>query len=82
MASRALKIDPRRNVATRQEETLEPERVSEIEIAARAYEIWQSRGCPIGSAEEDWFQAERELTTQKTTSSSATGTALSGRAAG
>jgi len=81
MASRALKIDPRRNVATRQEDTLEPERVNEIEIAARAYEIWQSRGCPSGSAEEDWFQAERELKTQQTKSSSAAG-ALSGRATG
>ena len=31
------------------------------EIAARAYEIWQSKGCPEGSAEEDWFRAAEEL---------------------
>jgi hypothetical protein len=31
------------------------------QIAARAYEIWQSRGRPEGSAEEDWFQAAKEL---------------------
>jgi len=30
-------------------------------IAALAYELWQSRGCPDGSPEEDWFRAEREL---------------------
>jgi hypothetical protein len=30
-------------------------------IAARAYELWQARGCPEGSPDEDWFQAEREL---------------------
>lgn len=30
-------------------------------IAARAYERWRERGFPEGSAEEDWFQAEREL---------------------
>lgn len=31
------------------------------EIAARAYELWQRRGCPIGSPDEDWSQAEAEL---------------------
>jgi len=30
-------------------------------VAARAYELWQERGCPIGSDQEDWFQAEREF---------------------
>jgi hypothetical protein len=30
-------------------------------IAARAYELWQDRGCPDGSPEEDWFYAEQEL---------------------
>ena len=29
-------------------------------IAARAYELWIERGCPIGSPEEDWFRAEQE----------------------
>jgi hypothetical protein len=28
-------------------------------IGALAYELWIKRGCPIGSPEEDWFQAER-----------------------
>jgi hypothetical protein len=31
------------------------------DIAARAYEHWQARGCPNGSPEEDWFQAAEEL---------------------
>ena len=30
-------------------------------IAALAHRLWQSRGCPDGSAEEDWFQASKEL---------------------
>ncbi len=30
-------------------------------IAARAYELWQQRGCPDGSPQEDWGQAEEEL---------------------
>ena len=31
------------------------------EVAALAYQLWNDRGCPIGSPEEDWFQAETEL---------------------
>lgn len=29
--------------------------------AQRAYEIYQSRGCRLGSEREDWFTAEKEL---------------------
>ena len=31
------------------------------DIAVRAYELWQARGCPNGSPEEDWFGAAEEL---------------------
>jgi hypothetical protein len=31
------------------------------QIARRAYELWQKRGCPIGSPEQDWSQARAEL---------------------
>jgi hydroxyethylthiazole kinase-like sugar kinase family protein len=31
------------------------------EIAALAYTQWEQRGCPVGSAEEDWYRAEKEL---------------------
>ena len=30
----------------------------ESQIAAAAYHLWQERGCPIGSDQEDWFRAE------------------------
>ena len=30
-------------------------------IRERAYARWQERGCPTGSAEHDWLQAEQEL---------------------
>ena len=30
-------------------------------IAARAYEIWQDRGCPNGEDLTHWLQAEAEL---------------------
>jgi len=31
------------------------------DIAALAHTLWQARGCPEGSADEDWFQAAQEL---------------------
>jgi hypothetical protein len=31
------------------------------EIAALAHALWQARGCPEGSPEEDWFQAKQAL---------------------
>jgi hypothetical protein len=31
------------------------------EIAQRAREIWESRGCPEGTADSDWREAEEEL---------------------
>jgi hypothetical protein len=35
--------------------------VSQDDIARRAYEIWQERGCPPGDGSEDWQAAEAEL---------------------
>lgn len=31
-------------------------RVSEL-----AYKYWQSRGCPFGSSDDDWYRAEHEI---------------------
>jgi hypothetical protein len=36
------------------------------EIAARAYQLWESRGCQGGSQEEDWFTAEQMLWGERT----------------
>ena len=36
-------------------------------VCERAYELWMERGCPVGSAEEDWFMAEREIEGTKET---------------
>ena len=30
-------------------------------IAMRAYEKWCHRGCPAGTDQQDWFDAEAEL---------------------
>ena len=34
---------------------------SHEEIARRAYQLWEERGNPAGSHEEDWYRAEHEL---------------------
>lgn len=31
------------------------------EIARLAHQYWLDRGSPIGTPEEDWFRAEREI---------------------
>jgi len=41
------------------------------EIAARAFELWLGRGCPIGSPEVDWFPAEEQLGSIRTASTEA-----------
>jgi hypothetical protein len=38
-----------------------PPPISEAEIAERAYEIWLRNGSPMGTAQEDWLEAERQL---------------------
>ena len=31
---------------------------TESEIATLAYQLWQDKGCPVGSDKEDWLRAE------------------------
>src|SRR5580704_1180227 len=31
------------------------------DIAALAYQLWEARGCPEGSPQEDWFHAAEQL---------------------
>ena len=39
--------------------------VSEDEIARRAYEIWQARGCPATDGNEDWQAARAQLLAER-----------------
>lgn len=34
------------------------------QIAARAYELWHDRGCQHGKHEQDWYDAEAELSAE------------------
>ena len=38
-----------------------PSNMRHNEIEKLAYQFWEERGRPLGSSEEDWFRAEREL---------------------
>ena len=38
------------------------------EIAGLAYSLWEARGCPEGSPDEDWLNAERALNEQQSLS--------------
>jgi len=53
LLNKATSESKRKNSATA---ASEPDHVAEL-----AYTLWESRGCPIGSPEEDWFKAEQEL---------------------
>ena len=54
-------IPERNSSAVQATETSSLARPDEREIADLAYQRWVERGCPQGSPEEDWFEAEREL---------------------
>jgi DUF2934 family protein len=38
-----------------------PETSTQESLAKLAYGLWQERGCPYGSPEIDWLEAERKL---------------------
>ena len=67
MASKAKTIgstNPTQPGTSVEERELLPQSTREQEIRNRAYEIYLQRGAEPGYDVEDWFQAERELTTQ------------------
>ena len=64
MASRATALDPKSAGTKEPKSSIQPaaaENSTDAQIAMLAYQLWQERGCPIGSPEEDWLRAEREL---------------------
>lgn len=38
---------------------------TQADIAALAYALWQEKGCPEGTQEEDWHRAEQEFTANR-----------------
>jgi hypothetical protein len=58
---RQRKGTPKTQAAPESRATRTPGNPDKEGIGALAYELWLRRGCPIGSPQEDWFQAERAL---------------------
>jgi hypothetical protein len=62
--ARALQRDPETNKPSRTESASHsqvPGTSMHEDLARLAYGLWQERGCPEGSPEFDWFEAERKL---------------------
>jgi Protein of unknown function (DUF2934) len=38
-----------------------PDTSAQEDLAKLAYALWEQRGCPYGSPEVDWLEAERNL---------------------
>ena len=43
---------------------MKPVVIDPSKVRDRAYARWQERGCPEGTAEQDWIEAERDLSEQ------------------
>jgi hypothetical protein len=59
-----------RDLATRSERTVIPipvqpsqlcDHAEDSDVAELAYFLWQEHGCPSGSAEADWLEAEQQV---------------------
>ena len=60
-----LADDPNQHAESVASGCVEPD-CNRDEVAALAFKMWQERGCPIGSDQEDWFRAENELKNSRT----------------
>jgi hypothetical protein len=73
MSKRSLKTKHNRPDVEDDMNTLGPcatsvELLDEQAVAELAYRRWVDRGCPLGCPEDGWYEAERELRSQRNTS--------------
>lgn len=52
---------PRQSAASSSTAASASKEVSHDECSRLAYSLWEKRGCPQGSAEQDWLEAEEQL---------------------
>jgi hypothetical protein len=62
-ASRTAGTAARGQAAAPQDRATGIEAITHEQIAKRAYEIWQQRGYPPGTEQENWLEAERQFAT-------------------
>ncbi len=55
------KITPPSNIVADTEAAPSNGAAGHEDVQRLAYEYWLARGCPEGSAEQDWFRAEQTL---------------------
>lgn len=48
-----------------EESVIDNQSVSHEVIAVLAYQLWEERGRPDGTAEKDWLEAEQQLSAPK-----------------
>jgi Protein of unknown function (DUF2934) len=53
--------DPLQDLANGAPEFEASEDPTRSDIAALAYRLWEERGCPHGSPDDDWYEAERRF---------------------
>ena len=62
MASKARKGSPEiLSTSVAETDARARQELTDEEIARRAYNLWENRGKPMGSPEEDWHRATEEL---------------------
>jgi hypothetical protein len=57
---KSTKTNPELSISTLGSESVN-QLLSDDEIARKAYSLWEHRGRPVGSPEEDWYRAKDEL---------------------
>src|SRR5664279_5630626 len=61
LSSKAATSMPKRSTANESVKTSTTLSPTESEIATLAYQLWQDKGCPVGSHKGDWLRAEAML---------------------
>ncbi len=61
MSSHLAEVMPEWTTVSESAKTAAAVSPTESEIAAVAYQLWLTNGCPFGSDQEDWFRAEAML---------------------
>jgi len=78
-ASRAADTAARVQTTAPQDGATSCAAITREQIAKRAYEIWQQRGHPPGTEQENWLEAERQLAIDAATAAPASRTAEGGQ---
>lgn len=60
-SSQSRAMEPPKNIGSTSESELLDQKRQREAIEKLAYALWENHGCPEGTAEADWFEAEQSL---------------------